>query len=154
LAGKVSAYFSTRSAAGKAVAGTGLERREHPRRRVSGPLLFQVIASQGRPVSKPFRGGLEDISAGGVAFSINTSNETQAQSLLGRRLKFKFAIPANPAPVESTHTGTVTAVVRQPFAEYSVHVKFDRNLDVAIVTRIAQIPENVRIGHRRGHKAL
>lgn len=154
LASKVTNYFAPRSAAGDALTDAGHERREYPRQRITGPLLFQVIATQGRPVSKPIRGELEDVSAGGISFLISTSNSSQAKSLLGRRLKFKFGIQARPSPVEVTQTGTVTAVVSQPFSEYSVHIKFDRLLDKETLLRISQIPESQRTALGRGHKAL
>lgn len=66
-----------------------LERRVQKRMNLPGQIRVQIYEKPDRPLGKPFKGELLDISASGLAFIIKTTQKS-ASMLLGRNLKLIF----------------------------------------------------------------
>ncbi|NJL58647.1 MAG: cyclic nucleotide-binding domain-containing protein [Desulfobacteraceae bacterium] len=108
-----------------------IDRRIRHRIEVSGQVLLQLLKANGEPESKEFKGNLRDISAGGLSFSIKTSEKT-AQVLLGRKL----GVAAEIAGIAVRTIGMVIGVIHRHSSTYSIHVRFDEDLDKQIVNHI------------------
>lgn len=118
----------------------GQDRRRFKRIKLSGPLLFQVLARNGNPIGKPYKGDLSDVSEGGLSFFIKTANRSNALALLGRRLRLKFAIPLGKRKIESTQEGIITGVISHLFSDYSIHMSFDKPLSKDLIRELEKAP--------------
>ena len=105
---------------------TALHKRYKMDRRRMG---FTIISNEGKPLTREHRGELADVSRGGLSFYIRTSNRDQAKQLLGRKVFVKFDLPTTQGAYSVERTGKIIGVISQMFTDYSVHVKFDRQLD-------------------------
>ncbi|MGV8075221.1 MAG: cyclic nucleotide-binding domain-containing protein [Syntrophobacteraceae bacterium] len=120
-----------------------LDRRSLNRFKVSGKALFQIIDATGTPVGNAFKGGLSDISSGGLSFFIRISKEETARLLLGRKLHIRFALSLDEAKLQVDKNGKIVAVRAHPFEDHSVHVKFDGLLDQNLMEEIERCPNSI-----------
>ncbi len=118
----------------------GQDRRRFKRVKLYGPVLFQVLSRSGRPIGKPYKGDLSDVSEGGLSFFIKTANHSNALALLGRRLLLKFAIPVGKRKIESTQEGVITGVISHLFSDYSIHMSFDKPLSKDLIRELEKAP--------------
>jgi HEAT repeat protein/CRP-like cAMP-binding protein len=102
-----------------------LDRRSHRRFPLSGRVTAQIRDESGKTVGSPFRGGLLDISAGGLSFLIKLAKQETARLLLGRRLKTTLDFSGESVQPVPGQNGIVVGVRQRPFNEYSIHLKFD-----------------------------
>lgn len=111
-------------------------RRQFKRRNVSGRLAFTVLDKSGKQISKEAKGDLLDISMGGVAFSIHSSQKKNAVTLFGRQLR--VSMNAGIAANELIRIGTVQAVrdMDRIGNEYSLHLEFSERLSNSEVQQI------------------
>ena len=116
----------------------GMDRRRHPRYQIQGRVKVQIQDRQARAVGRPFLGALCDCSKGGIAFCIGSANSETARILLGRRLQLEFAIPLAGAPRKVSTCGTVIGVNDLMANEYSLHIRFDQNLDPETAEALAK----------------
>ena len=105
-----------------------LDRREQKRVQVKGTIAVRVLDNGNNPVSRPFKGEIQDVSSGGLAFSNYFKKANTAQSLLGRRIALKFKLSVQGARKDVKKLGRVVGVQWHPFSEYSFHVRFDRSI--------------------------
>ncbi len=110
----------------------GLERRVYKRITAKGEIQAQILNASGSPVGKPFKGEMTDLSMGGVCFQIKASGHESARLLLGRKLKLKFMPPEDLSTNKIEQNATVVGVGYHLFNDYSIHIKFDALLDLAI----------------------
>jgi CRP-like cAMP-binding protein len=122
----------------------GVERRDHHRKMISGSAAVQLFSGLGKPVAKPFRGDVTDISQGGVAFMVNISDRRTARALLGRNVGFTVAIPGNEPRFKLTRKGFIVAISHIPFEGYCLHVKLDELLDASEMEGILELPDRAR----------
>jgi len=118
-----------------------IERRTQKRILTTGQLSLQLFSISGTPEGKEFKGQLRDISAGGLAFSIKTSEKT-AQILLGRKLGVTAILSSKNIQQELDVRGTVISVVRRYASTYSIHVRFDALLKEQTIGSIENIRED------------
>jgi CRP-like cAMP-binding protein/HEAT repeat protein len=116
-----------------------IERRTQKRILMTGQLSLQLFNTSGAPEGREFKGQLRDISAGGLAFSIKTSEKT-AQILLGRKLGITAILSSKNIQQKLDVSGTVISVVRRYASTYSIHVRFDTLLKEQVMGNI----ENIR----------
>lgn len=111
-------------------------RRQFKRRDVAGRLTFTVLNKSGKKISKEAKGDLLDISMGGVAFSIHSSQKKNAVTLFGRQLR--VSISAGITATVIVRTGTVQAVrdMDRIGNEYSLHLEFSERLSNSEVQQI------------------
>ena len=113
-----------------------LDRREQERVRISGTLAVQVMNSAGKPVSRPFKGEIQDISTGGMSFSNYFKTKKTALSILGRRIAIVCELRAQGSWQEIKKLSQVVAVQSHPFSEYSFHIRFDRPISQKLVNSL------------------
>jgi CRP-like cAMP-binding protein len=103
-------------------------RRLFRRRDLSGRMTFAVLNKSGREISNEAKGNLLDISVGGVAFSIHSSQKKNAVTLFGRQLR--VSINTGVASHILIRKGTVQAVRDMDLIgnEYSLHLEFSKQL--------------------------
>lgn len=105
-----------------------LERRIQKRLDIPGTVMVQNIDDHGKPVEKPYRGGLLDLSASGLGFIIKTTARS-ATLLLGRQLDLQLTFAELSSKKKIRRIATVVAVNREPFNEYGIHAEFVRSLN-------------------------
>ena len=101
-----------------------LHRRCHPRAVVSHKMVFQVQAADGKLDERSFRGELDNISRGGLAFLLRIVKREKRRMLFGRRLQ--IIVPAGTK--KKVFVGVVVAVTIHDFQsrDYALHVAFDK----------------------------
>jgi CRP-like cAMP-binding protein len=118
-----------------------IERRSQKRIQLSGQVSLRLLEISGAPEGREFNGILRDISPGGLAFSIKTSEKT-ALLLLGRKLGITAAFSAGSVKQDIDVRGTVISVIRRYTNTYSLHVSFDKVLDEKVIEDIEKIRKN------------
>ena len=103
-----------------------LDRRRQKRVQVKGTIAVQVLDNAGNPVSRPFKGEVQDVSSGGLAFSNYFKKCSTAQSILGRRIALICKLRVQGVWKDLKKLGQVVGVQWHPFSEYSFHIRFDR----------------------------
>jgi hypothetical protein len=139
LAAKLENYFSKTTKDHELLKEQDINRRQHSRIKIGGILYFHILNSAGAPIADAFKGSLSDISMGGISFFIKITNPKLPQMLLGRRIRVKFSIPAEPAGIVIVERGIVIGVIDQFFNNYSVHLRFERELPEAVLERAGQL---------------
>lgn len=114
----------------------GIDRRLHDRFRKERKIHLQILGGKGKILSS-FSAELSDISQGGLSFVIRITNKENIRLLLGRTIK--ILVPLSTGE-EHKEMGTVIGVQRSDpvHSEYSVHIKFDRELDRQNLKRIIE----------------
>lgn len=115
-----------------------MDRRSHKRVPISGKVLFQLLEASGTPIGKVIKGNLSDISMGGLSFFMKISKEETARKFLGRNLRMQFVLPACEAQDKISRNGKVVGVQYHLSSDYSIHVKFDKNLSEEIIETAAE----------------
>ena len=110
-----------------------MDRRTFKRVKISGMGVIQLLNRAGLPIAKSFKGELSDISVGGLAFEIRISKEDTARLLLGRKLNIEYTFTGSVPHVKINRNGIIVGVYPYPFEDYSIHVKFDKMLDKAVL---------------------
>lgn len=106
----------------------GINRRIYDRIKLSGDVMFQVLNASGNPMGGNFKGNLSDISKQGLAFYIYTAKAKNARLLLGRKIFIKFSLPLKDQIKIIERTGMITSVIDHQFNNFSIHLKFDKEL--------------------------
>lgn len=125
--------------------GKGIERRSQKRINIPGTVMVHLLSSSGTSSVKSFKGGMSDISVGGMSFLIKTQNPKNVSLLLGRKLKLEFYFPvklwenlnsgvqlsssiSSKPKAAINPTGIVIGVSHQLNNDYSIHIRFDKLL--------------------------
>lgn len=116
--------------------GTSL--RAHERFIVSLKAVVQLLDNTGKPIHKPFRITVFDISAGGFSFALKINKKEQAAGYLGHRLYMRILHRVEGVNKKIGQKGRIVAVHLQPFGESSIHVQFQSPLDESLVASIAR----------------
>jgi predicted Zn finger-like uncharacterized protein len=117
---------------------TGAGLRAHERFIVSIKAMVQLLDNAGKPVHKPFKITVFDISAGGFSFGLKINKKEQATHYLGHHLYMQMIYQAAGVKQKISQKGRIVAVHLQPFGESSIHVQYQNPLDEKIVAIIAQ----------------
>ncbi len=116
---------------------TGAGLRAHERFIVSIRAMVQLLDEAGKPVYKPFKITMFDISAGGFSFGLKINKKEQAAHYLGHNLYMQMKYRAAGVKKKVSQKGRIVAVHLQPFGESSIHVQYQSPLDEKLVARIA-----------------
>ena len=122
---------------GDLVKKTGAGLRAHERFIVSIKAMVQLLDNAGKPVQKPFKITVFDISAGGFSFGLKINQNEQAAQYLGHRLYMQMIYRSTGGKQKVSQKGRIVAVHLQPFGESSIHVLYQNPLDEKIVAIIA-----------------
>lgn len=118
-----------------------LERRLADRLNLPGKVVVQMFDHDLKPVEKPFRGELLDISASGLAFIIKTTKKSAA-AMLGVKLNMILSFAELASDLKFKSFGTVVAVNSEPFNEYIIHAEFAKNLDPLVFDELEELNES------------
>ncbi|MDD5759439.1 MAG: cyclic nucleotide-binding domain-containing protein [Desulfobulbaceae bacterium] len=113
-----------------------LERRNFKRYKVEGKVRVQIVDGEQKPVGSAFGGLIEDISAGGLLFGIKCSQKVTARAILGRRGLFQVIFNQDGQRLEVTKPALITGVVYNLFNDYSVHARFEKNLNAEELKKV------------------
>lgn len=122
---KLVAYCSMGGGINSLVTKKGLERRQQKRISLAGKTMVQLLDLQVKPIGKPFKGTILDISTGGISFSIKASNRETTRLLLGRKINMTIGIQTKTAPIELHGMGTIIGARERKENRFSLHLKFD-----------------------------
>lgn len=136
LAVKLEEYFSRTTKDHELLKEQEINRRQHPRVRMAGVLHFCVLNAEGAPITEAFRGAISDISVGGISFFIRITHPKLPRMLLGRRVRVEFSVPAEPAEIPVAETGVVIGVIDHLFNNFSVHLRFARELPESLIGQV------------------
>lgn len=103
-----------------------LERRRYKRFNSSGKVVAFMLDDKARPGGTPIHGMLEDISQGGLSFTIRQSKKQTARLLLGRQAALN--IHYEDSRLKTAKNGRVTSVYNQLFNNWLVNFKFTKPL--------------------------
>lgn len=100
-----------------------LKRRKHERFTVDHKMDFQVFDKDGKPAERSFRGELDNISEGGLAFLMRIVKRENRWQLFGRRILITLEYEG----AKYQFKGVVVAISVQDLQnhDYSIHVAFD-----------------------------
>lgn len=105
-----------------------VERRQHKRVKFSGKVTTQLLNNDGKPLSTPFSGFIDDISKGGLSFSIKCSKQSTARMLLGRPAQITLEGQSPDGPKGPQFVCQIVCLKHHLFNDYSVHVRLGKNL--------------------------
>lgn len=136
LESKLSDFCSRYQSSSAQLQKSSKNRRQFERKSVSGRMVFVILDQSGKAISNEVKGSLIDISIGGMAFSIHSSQKKNAISLFGRQLR--VTLNAGMASNVLVRKGTVHAVRDMDLIgnEYSLHIKFSQELDYSELQQI------------------
>jgi CRP-like cAMP-binding protein len=123
LESKLTDYYEQFDDIPRLLKDQGEERRRHERFRADQRITFQVQGRDGTVDERTFRGELDNISPGGLAFLMRIVNREKRRLLFGRRL----VVSAGEDDGKHRFTGDVAAVTIHNFQnhDYAVHLAFD-----------------------------
>jgi len=120
------------------LANKGFSRRTHKRVKITVKANFQLLDNSNNPIGKSFSGELTDISVGGLAFDVKSSQKKTIQMLLGRRINVRFSLPESISQHNVIQQGRIIGANYLLFNDYSVSVKFDSPLNQGLINEIEQ----------------
>lgn len=100
-------------------------RRQLERKSLSGKISFLLLGADGNKTEVGGRGGLLDISQGGVCFTVHSSKRKNTRILFAKSIHLTIKRSNSRPPIE--RTGKILAVRDHDIIgnAYSVHVQFD-----------------------------
>jgi len=113
-----------------------LERRQCKRYKLAGKITLQINDKRGTPVGAAFHGLLDDISVGGAAFIIKSSNMYVGRTLLGRLATLSVQFKKGP---QIKFMGLILGAKFDLSSAYKVHLKFSTPFDESKLEEIAAI---------------
>jgi CRP-like cAMP-binding protein len=125
LENKLMQYSAKGAGVNELVTKKGLDRRIQKRVTLAGRTLVQMLDTTEKPIGKPFRGSIVDISTGGISFVIKTENKDTARMMLGRKLNMAIGILTKQDPIQIAGKGTIIGAKEKKSAQFSLHLKFE-----------------------------
>ncbi|TYT74824.1 cyclic nucleotide-binding domain-containing protein [Desulfobotulus mexicanus] len=125
---RIQAYCIHAGTTGQKLSARGVNRRAYVRIPDSGIIVFQLLCMEGRAENVLLKGLMSDISAGGLSFYVSASNDRAVRSLLGREIGMKLILQLQEGRHPVVCKGTVVGILPCQNLEYSVHVKFRKQL--------------------------
>jgi len=123
---------------GDLIQKSGLQLRGHKRVKISRDAMVQPLDNSGKPLRKPHRVSLFDISAGGISYGFKLNKKEDAKQLLDSWINIQTVYENQTGKHKITRNGKIVAVHLQPFGESSVHVQFEELLAEQIIIDIGR----------------
>jgi CRP-like cAMP-binding protein len=118
----------------------GIDRRSFRRINLNTKISFQLLASgAANAAPRSVRAELWDISKGGLSFYFQSKNPHAVQSLVGQNIGVRFDLNFKGTMKTVALSGVAHGVQSHPLDEYSVHLKFNRQLSDATIRAIERI---------------
>jgi len=119
---------------------SGLQLRGHKRIKISRNAMVQPLDNSGKPLKRPHRVSLFDISEGGVSYGFKLNKKEDASKLLDSWINIQTVYQNQTGKHKINCNGKIVAVHLQPFDESSVHVQFEELLAEQIIVDIGREP--------------
>jgi CRP-like cAMP-binding protein len=113
-----------------------MDRRSLKRVKISGIGQVNILNKAGVPMAKSFKGELTDISVGGLSFEVRITKEETARLLLGHKINIKYSFSQSIPAINIDQDGIIVGVYAYPFEDYSIHVKFENEMDKTVIGTI------------------
>jgi CRP-like cAMP-binding protein len=118
----------------------GIDRRSCKRVNLNTKISFQILASHApNAMPRAVRAELWDISKGGLSFYFQSKNPHAVQNLIGQNIGVRFDLNIKGTVKTVALSGVVHGVQSHPLDEYSVHLKFNRQLSDTTIKAIEWI---------------
>lgn len=129
---RLTGYYAQFNDISRLLQDQGVNRRKYERFTVNHKITFQTVDQNGNIGERVYRGELDSLSRGGLAFCLRIVKRENRRMLFGRRLLVSVENDGN----RMEFTGTVVAVTIHDFQDhdYAVHVAFDREVAEESVT--------------------
>jgi hypothetical protein len=118
------------------LANKGFSRRGHKRVKITVKATFQLLDNSDNPIGKSFGGELTDISVGGLAFDVKSSQRKPVQMLLGKKVNARFSLPESFSQHSVIQKGKIIGADYLLFNDYSVSITFDTPLPQDLINEI------------------
>ena len=123
---------------GDLIQKSGLQLRGHKRVKISRDAMIQPLDSSGKPLKRPHKVSLFDISAGGISYGFKLNKKKDAEQLLDSWINIQTVYENQKGKHKLNCNGKIVAVHLQPFGESSVHVQFEELLAEKIIVDIGR----------------
>ena len=123
---------------GELIQKSGLQLRGHKRVKFSSNALVQPLDQLGKPLRRPYKVSLFDISAGGISYGFKINKKEDASQLLDSWINIQTIYQNQSGKHKINCNGKIVAVHLQPFDESSVHVQFEELLNEQIIVDIGR----------------
>ncbi len=134
LRAKVLSYCETTHRIPQRLARNGMDRRSGKRLPCSEMAAVQMLDGEGKPVAKPFKSELNDISSGGISFSIKATQKA-AHAMWGRTLQLSFSLPQEGERVPVKVGAKVVAIEDEHFGTYGAHCRLDSPIPDSLIRK-------------------
>ena len=137
---KLSDFCSNAQSSSAKLKKTKNNRRQSKRINAVGRMSFVILDKDGKEISAEVKGELIDISTGGVAFSIHSSQKKNAAAIFGRQIRVNINTGITSQVI--VRTGAVQAVrdIDLIGNEYSLHLEFSKQLNYSGLHQITSKP--------------
>ncbi len=135
---KLRAFSSLFEKMGDLIQKSGLQLRGHKRVKISRDAMIQPLDNSGKPLKRPHRVSLFDISAGGISYGFKLNKKKDAEQLLDSWINIQTVYENQKGKHKLSCNGKIVAVHLQPFGESSVHVQFEELLAEKIIVDIGR----------------
>ncbi|MCK5542266.1 MAG: cyclic nucleotide-binding domain-containing protein [Desulfobacterales bacterium] len=116
----------------------GIERRQHPRLPVKGTVVAHLIEADGKPSERPFHGAFDDLSIGGASFTIKSSTQEYARSLLGSKAIIKLTLKNSKNESVGTKKGWIVGLCDHLFNDYLISFRFNTPLSRKVLHHLVK----------------
>lgn len=106
-----------------------MKKSEHPRYELTGAIDAILLTKEGEKSDQSFKGGLSDISLSGCCIDIRCSSRKTARALLAKPLYLQIEVEQGSRKHELNVFGEIVQVSFHLYNEYSVHVRFLKELE-------------------------
>ncbi len=115
-----------------------VERRQHQRFPVKGWVTAHLLEPDGKPSEQPFQGSFHDLSIGGAAFTIKSSTQEYARSLLGSKAIIKLTLKNSANESVGVKKGWIVSLCDNLFDNYLISFKFHTPLSKKILHQLVK----------------
>lgn len=128
---KLSSYYERFNDIPQLLSDQEVKRRRYERYRTAQKMLFQVIGKDGTVDERSFKGELDNISQGGLAFLMRIVKRENRWQLFGRHL----LVSVKQEDARLQFKGSVVAITVQDLQnhDYAVHLAFDQAVGEEVV---------------------
>lgn len=134
---KLIEFCTTNGRVDEIVRNKRMEKREFVRYLAEGLVSAIVLTNEGQKTEAVFRGELANISMAGACFAARISKKATARALLARHLHLSFSCGAKDNPITFKVVGRVVRVSSHLYDDYSIHVRFTKQLPEELIGKIA-----------------
>ncbi|MCP3874873.1 MAG: cyclic nucleotide-binding domain-containing protein [Desulfobacteraceae bacterium] len=122
----------------KIIKKQGFERRKHQRLLVDGWVMAHLMGADGKHSEQPFQGAFNDLSVGGASFTIKSSSQEYARSLLGSKAIIKLTLKNNANESVGIKEGWIVSLCDHLFDNYLISFKFQTPLSRKILHQLVK----------------